>query len=199
MKELPSKQPPKTAKFVSSKEHGWTFMTDPCLSTRDGFIKLSHMKVICGRSRHTRRNRLNAAPMKFVQSWRNLSFRVLMKFVHIQNKISLPCKHKYFVHSPAPCKFVHSHTRIPCHHEHEPLDHSCHVKWFTDVLHGRKNFPSSVKFCGISAESRTARLRSGMAFSAIPAIFRSPRCKLRLCRPHCGLKFCMDFARTFEL
>ena len=74
-KELPSKQPPKTAKFVSSKEHGWTFMTNLCLSTRDGFIKLSHMKVICGRSRHTRRNRLNAAPMKFVQSWRNLRLR----------------------------------------------------------------------------------------------------------------------------
>ena len=98
-KELPSKLLPKTAKFVSSKEHGSTFMTNLCLSMRDGFIKLSHMKVICGRSRHTRRNRLNAAPMKFVQSWRNLSFRVLMKFVHIQNKISLPCKHKYFVHS----------------------------------------------------------------------------------------------------
>ena len=41
----------------------------------------------------TRRNRLKAAPM---------SFRVLMKFVHIQNKISLPCKHKYFVHSLSP-------------------------------------------------------------------------------------------------
>ena len=50
------------------KEHGSTFMTDPCLSTRDGFIKLSHMKVTCGRSQHTRRNCLNAAPMRFVQS-----------------------------------------------------------------------------------------------------------------------------------
>ena len=46
-KELPSKLP-KTAKFVSSKEHGATFMTN-LLLTRDGFIKLSHMKVICGR------------------------------------------------------------------------------------------------------------------------------------------------------
>ena len=42
-KELPSKQLPKTAKFMSSKEHGSTFMTNLCLSTRDGFIKLSHM------------------------------------------------------------------------------------------------------------------------------------------------------------
>ena len=68
--ELPSKQPLKTAKFVSSKEHGGTFMTDPS-STRDGFIKLSHMKVICGRSQRTRRNRLNAALMRFVQSQTN--------------------------------------------------------------------------------------------------------------------------------
>ena len=56
----------------------------PRLSTCDGFIKLSHMKVICGRQRHTRCNRLNAAPMKFVQ----LSFRVLIKFV-LQNKITV--------------------------------------------------------------------------------------------------------------
>ena len=47
--ELLSKLLAKTAKFVSSKEHGSTFMTNLCLSTRDGFIKLSHMKVICGR------------------------------------------------------------------------------------------------------------------------------------------------------
>ena len=39
----------KKAKFVSSKEPGSTFMTNLCLSMRDGFIKLSHMKVICGR------------------------------------------------------------------------------------------------------------------------------------------------------
>ena len=119
-KELPSKLLPKTAKFVSSKEHGSTFMTNLCLSMRDGFIKLSHMKVICGRSRHTRRNRLNAAPMKFVQSWRNLSFRVLMKFVHIQNKSVFHASINTLFTAQAPCKFVHSHTRIPCHHEHEP-------------------------------------------------------------------------------
>ena len=48
-KELPLKLLPKTAKFVSSQEHGSTFMTNLCLSTREGFIKLSHMKVKCGR------------------------------------------------------------------------------------------------------------------------------------------------------
>ena len=42
--------PPKTAKFVSSKEHGSTFMTDPCLSTCDGFIKLSNRRSYVGAS-----------------------------------------------------------------------------------------------------------------------------------------------------
>ena len=36
-----------------------------------------------------------------------LEFPCLMRFVHIQNKISLPCKHKYFIHSSsAPCNEV---------------------------------------------------------------------------------------------
>ena len=34
---------------LKAKEHGSTFMTNLCLLTRDSFIKLSHMKVICGR------------------------------------------------------------------------------------------------------------------------------------------------------
>ena len=61
------------------------------------FHKIEPHEGHCGRWRHTRRNRLNAAPMKFVQSWRNLSFRVLMKFVHKCSQLK------------APCKFVHSH------------------------------------------------------------------------------------------
>ena len=46
-----------------------------------------------------RRNRLNAAPMRFVQSQRNLSFRVLMKFVHIQNEIEYFMRAINFVYS----------------------------------------------------------------------------------------------------
>ena len=66
-KELHSKLLPKTAKFVSSKEHGSTFMTNLCLSTRDGFIKLSHEGHMWALAAYTPQL-LNAAPMKFVQS-----------------------------------------------------------------------------------------------------------------------------------
>ena len=45
-------KPAKTTKFVSLKAHGLTFMTSLCLSTHDAFIKLSHMKVICGHWQH---------------------------------------------------------------------------------------------------------------------------------------------------
>ena len=58
----------KTAKFMSLQEHGSTFMTNPCLSTHDAIIKLSHIKVICGRWQHIRRSRFDDAPMKFVYS-----------------------------------------------------------------------------------------------------------------------------------
>ena len=42
------------------------------------------------------------------------------------------------------------------------------LKLHAKIYHGKLG-TSSVKFCGISAESRTARPRSGMAVSAIPA------------------------------
>ena len=52
---------------IYERKGPWTDIHDnPCLSTHDAFIKLSHMKVICGRWQHTRRNRFDAAPMKFV-------------------------------------------------------------------------------------------------------------------------------------
>ena len=57
---------------------------------------------------HTRRNRLNAAPMKFVQ-WRNLSFRVLMKFVHIQNKIFHASINTFTAQARHAMKFFHGH------------------------------------------------------------------------------------------
>ena len=98
-KELQSKLLPKTAKFVSSKEHGSTFMTNLCLSTRDGFIKLSHMKVICVALAAYTPQSFERCSDEVRSKLRNLSFRVLIKFVDIQNKISLPYKHKYFVHS----------------------------------------------------------------------------------------------------
>ena len=39
----------KVRELKGSKAHGLTFMTSLCLSTHDAFVKLNHMKVICGR------------------------------------------------------------------------------------------------------------------------------------------------------
>ena len=53
---------------VRELKGSWLDIHDQRLSTHDTFVKLSHMKVFCGCWRHTRCNRFDAAPMKFVYS-----------------------------------------------------------------------------------------------------------------------------------
>ena len=112
---------------------------------------------------------------------------------------------------------VHSQTRIPCHHEHEP-DSIIHVIFFglptffmaektlnemkrklhAKIYHGKLELPASSSAAFRRNLEPQGRVWCG-GLAPFQRIFRSPSCKLRPCQAALWPRsFCMDFARTFE-
>ena len=75
-----------------------------------------------------------------------------MKFVHIQNKISLSCKHKYFVQLKRHAmKFVHGH-KLEFHAtmDMNRLDHSCMLNGLPTFFMPKNSNEMNLNFTSIN-------------------------------------------------